>query len=358
MFFNNEFDGDIVIYRHIETPIYNINKTNSYINIGFPNQLDTKAKVNVNSFIDEQDDYKINFIFGNKRKKIFKDSNKSLKKSKSVSKNNHNDCAVSHCDANKDDKPIGLYGNFNLADINKLLHDNQFINKYQIIHKYSKKIEIKLNNYQINIIENPNYISVFISDRNENLIQIDDINFSVSYKNFYSIDLLIKEITNIIKFNYNINCYYYLKNVKQELENNNIFTKNIDGKLYTIIKINNIEIQFNLSFPYKHFGNRGPNYGESYNPKVLKASIVNIDLSSLNFMFELNYNTIFFRSVQQMISFFKYFSSNIFSNIYKNSQIFNFDEQFSDNVDDYNSEDDSDDLDDLEYLDYLKNLKF
>ncbi len=322
MFLNNNDDGaNVEVYKYMQKQVYDINTINNVDIEGIcPNKLNIVRKNSINKHIDDA----VNFILGDKRKNESKEDSTEEKKQKIF-----------------DDNEEYL----NLDNVYIELQKNKIINRYRIIHNFQFKIEILLSLYQINLVQNPGYISVYLTDKNNKQIQIDDINFSVSHKDFYYMNLLLKEITNIINFNYNINCYYYLKDVEQELKSYNIKTKNIFGKLYVILNVNNQEIQFNLSFPYNHLGNRGISYCDPVNPSVIKVSLINMNINQIRNILGIDYNTIFFRSSQNMILFFTNFFEKLIKNINNNLEIINLDEELED-------------LEDSEYYEYLEYLKY
>ncbi len=177
------------------------------------------------------------------------------------------------------------------------LNHNVFVNKlksdliiYDVkIVSNEKCVMIMFDGYSVYIEPMVNFTGFQLSllDSYNKYIELRDIGFSDSIKQYLDYDKLVGEIIRIRNLDYNIECYNQ-ENVLADKLTELKYSVDNTRELYVTIPKEFNDCNIVISYPHNIVGNRGLKYGDPVNPYKIKTDFENYKTFTVSTNYKIN----------------------------------------------------------------------
>lgn len=195
-------------------------------------------------------------------------------------------------------KPLFLdYKSF----VNKLKTDLDSNNLRMVFNENC--VQILFDGYSIHIEPMVNLTGFQLSllDKYNKYIELRDIGFADSIKQYLDYDKLVDEIIRINNLDYNIECYNQ-ENILADKLVELKYTVDNTRELYVTIHKDLNDCNIVISYPHNIIGNRGIKYGDPLIPYRIKTDFENIETFK-NVKFKIGLKQNYFDSLEDLINY-------------------------------------------------------
>lgn len=179
----------------------------------------------------------------------------------------------------------------NFQDIKSIfngLRQDEILSQYKFILHEEKNIVFMMKGYSI-LVEHTNsyrygfgyttsFVNISLVNKFNKFFEVEELGFSSVFKTCTNYSKLVSMLSEIVTSGYNIECFYEIRKIGQELIDIG-YDVDMTWSVSIMIETDNINLHIEISYPSFTKGNRGVEKGDPVKPQVIKAEFLNLNHS-------------------------------------------------------------------------------